>query len=80
MDLKEVMAINMRRNRHGKQWMQEELAQRTGLGVRHGGAIERTEKSTTVTVLEKTPDCSVSKPAELVTRRRARTPMVRNDA
>jgi len=34
MDLKEVMAINLRRVRHAKKMTQEELAESAGLSVR----------------------------------------------
>ncbi|MBX4899574.1 MULTISPECIES: helix-turn-helix domain-containing protein [Rhizobium] len=68
MDLKEVMAINMRRIRHGKQLTQEEVAHRTGLSVRHIGAIERAEMSATVTVLGQIAEALGVEPAELVTR------------
>ncbi|NTF91590.1 helix-turn-helix transcriptional regulator [Agrobacterium rhizogenes] len=68
MDLKEVMATNMRRIRHGKQLTQEEVAHRTGLSVRHVGAIERAEMSATVTVLGQIAEALGVEPAELVTR------------
>ncbi|AQS65452.1 MULTISPECIES: helix-turn-helix domain-containing protein [Rhizobium/Agrobacterium group] len=68
MDLKEVMAINMRRIRHGKQLTQEEVAHRTGLSVRHVGAIERAEMSATVTVLGQIAEALGVEPAVLVTR------------
>ncbi len=51
MDLKEVMAVNVRRIRHDKQMTQEELAHRAGLSARYIGAIERANKSASVTVL-----------------------------
>ncbi len=51
MDLKEVMAINLRRLRHAKGWTQEELAERAGLTSRYIGAIERADVSASVTVL-----------------------------
>ncbi|MBY3003595.1 helix-turn-helix domain-containing protein [Rhizobium leguminosarum] len=70
MDLKEVMAINLRRIRHGKQLTQEELAHRTGLSVRHIGAIERAEMSATVTVLGQIAEALSVEPAELVTKSR----------
>jgi DNA-binding XRE family transcriptional regulator len=41
MDLKEVMAINLRRLRHAKGMTQEELAERAGLSARYIGAIDR---------------------------------------
>ncbi|OCJ08600.1 MULTISPECIES: helix-turn-helix transcriptional regulator [unclassified Rhizobium] len=68
MDLKEVMATNMRRIRHGKKLTQEEVAHRTGLSVRHVGAIERAEMSATVTVLGQIAEALGVEPAELVTR------------
>lgn len=51
MDLKEVMAINLRRLRHAKGMTQEELAERAGLSARYIGAIERADVSASVTVL-----------------------------
>jgi len=51
MDLKEVMAMNLRRIRHDKQMTQEELAERAGLSARYVGAIERGTVSASVTVL-----------------------------
>lgn len=51
MDLKEVMAINLRRIRHVKKLTQEELADGAGLSVRYVGAIERADVSASVTVL-----------------------------
>lgn len=51
MDLKEVMAINLRRIRHMKEMTQEELADSAGLSVRYIGAIERADVSASVTVL-----------------------------
>ncbi len=51
MDLKEVMAVNLRRIRHDKQMTQEELADRAGLSARYIGAIERASVSASVTVL-----------------------------
>jgi transcriptional regulator with XRE-family HTH domain len=68
MDLKEVMAINLRRIRHAQKLTQEELAHRTGLSVRHIGAIERAEMSATVTVLGQMAQALSVEPAELVTR------------
>ncbi len=51
MDLKEVMAVNLRRIRHDKNMTQEDLAHRAGLSARYSGAIERADKSASVTVL-----------------------------
>ena len=41
MDLKEAMAINLRRERHAREMTQEELADRAGLSSRYLGSIER---------------------------------------
>lgn len=68
MDLNEVMAMNLRRIRHGKQLTQEELAHRTGLSTRHIGAIERAEMSATLTVLGQIAEVLGVEPAELVTK------------
>ena len=43
MDLKEVVAVNLRRLRHAKGMTQEELAEKAGLSARYIGAIERAE-------------------------------------
>lgn len=51
MDLKEVMAVNLRRARHDKQLTQEELAHRAGISTRYVGKIERAGVSASVTVL-----------------------------
>ncbi|KQW26352.1 XRE family transcriptional regulator [Rhizobium sp. Root274] len=68
MDLNEVMAVNLRRIRHGKKLTQEELAHRTGLSMRHIGAIERAEMSATLTVLGQISEALGVEPAELVTK------------
>ncbi|MGY4194578.1 DNA-binding XRE family transcriptional regulator [Bradyrhizobium sp. USDA 4520] len=49
MDLKEVMAVNLRRIRHVKKMSQEELADSAGLSVRYVGSIERADVSASVT-------------------------------
>ena len=51
MDLKEVMAVNLRRLRHAKHMTQEELAEKAGLSARYVGRIEQGAASATVTVL-----------------------------
>jgi transcriptional regulator with XRE-family HTH domain len=50
-DLKDTVAVNVRRLRNQKGWTQEDLADRVGLSVRYLGQIERAQTSTTVTVL-----------------------------
>jgi len=68
MDLKEVMAINLRRLRHAKEMTQEELAERAGLSARYVGAIERANKSASVSVLGRIADALEVEPAELIQR------------
>ena len=51
MDLKRVMATNLRRLRHAQELTQEELADRAGITPRYLGSIERAKVSATVTVL-----------------------------
>lgn len=68
MDLKETMAINLRRIRHGKNLTQEELADLAGLSARYIGAIERADKSATVTVLGQILEALGVEPAELLTK------------
>jgi transcriptional regulator with XRE-family HTH domain len=53
MDLKKVMAVNLRRERHAKKLSQEELAYRAGLSSRYLGSVERAKVSASVTVLGK---------------------------
>jgi len=66
MDLKEVMAINLRRLRHAKGWTQEELADRAGLTGRYIGAIERADVSASVTVLGQIADALEIEGGELI--------------
>lgn len=68
MDLKEVMAKNLRRARHDKKLTQEELADRAGLSMRYIGAIERADVSASVTVLGQIADALEIEPGELVKR------------
>jgi len=66
MDLKEVMAINLRRLRHAKGMTQEDLAEKAGLSARHLGSIERAEVSASVTVLGQIADGLEVDASELV--------------
>lgn len=66
MDLKEVMARNLRRTRHDRQITQEELADRAGLSARYVGAIERGDVSASVTVLGKLAGALGVDPCELL--------------
>jgi DNA-binding XRE family transcriptional regulator len=66
MDLKEVMAVNLRRLRHAKKMTQEELAERAGLSARYVGGIERADVSASVTVLGRIADALEVEAHELV--------------
>ncbi len=68
MDLKEIMAVNLRRVRHDKKITQEELAARAGLSARYIGAIERADVSASVSVLGQIADALAIDPAELLRR------------
>ncbi|MFZ5617681.1 MAG: helix-turn-helix domain-containing protein [Pseudomonadota bacterium] len=68
MDLKEVLAKNLRRKRHDQKLTQEELAERAGLSARYLGAVERGDVSASVTVLGQIADALGVEPAELVAR------------
>ena len=72
MDLKEVMAVNLRRVRHDKKITQEELAARAKLSARYVGAIERADVSASVTVLGQIADALGIEPGELLTNSRQR--------
>jgi transcriptional regulator with XRE-family HTH domain len=66
MDLKEVVAVNLRRLRHGQGMTQEELAEKAGLSARHVGAIERAEDSASITALGQIADALEVDASELV--------------
>jgi transcriptional regulator with XRE-family HTH domain len=66
MDLKEVMAVNLRRLRHGRQLTQEDLADRAGLSARYVGGIERAKVSASVTVLGRLAQALDVDPCELI--------------
>lgn len=77
MDLKEVMATNLRRERHARNLTQEDLADRAGLSSRYLGAIERAAVSASVTVLGQLAAALQISPCDLIkqpqrNRRRAR--------
>ncbi len=70
MDLREIMAVNVRRVRHEKEMTQEDLADRAGLSARYIGAIERGDVSASVTVLGQIAAALAVDPAELLKRSR----------
>jgi transcriptional regulator with XRE-family HTH domain len=66
MDLKEIMAVNMRRLRHDKNVTQEELAASSGLSMRYVGSIERARVSASVSVLGRIANALNVDPCELI--------------
>lgn len=69
MDLKDVLATNLRLVRHEKGLTQEELADRTGLSARYVGSIERARVSPSVTVLGKLAEALAIDASSLISRR-----------
>ena len=65
-NLKDTVAINLRRLRHAKGWTQEDLADRVGLSVRYLGQVERGQASMTVTVLGRLADALATDATKLV--------------
>ena len=68
MDLKEIMAMNLRRKLHEQHMTQEELAERAGLSARYVGAIERGDVSASVTVLGQIAEALGVEPGDLLRR------------
>ncbi len=68
MDLKEIMAMNLRRKRHDQHMTQEDLAERAGLSARYVGAIERGDVSASVTVLGQIAEALGVEPGDLLRR------------
>jgi transcriptional regulator with XRE-family HTH domain len=66
MDLREAMAINVRRVRHEQQMTQEELADLAGMSARYLGSIERASVSASVTVLGRLANALRVNPCELI--------------
>ncbi|CEF41419.1 transcriptional regulator [Acetobacter senegalensis] len=66
MDLKEVMAVNLRRMRHDRDMTQEELADRASLSTRYVGAIERADVSASVTILGRIAEALDVEPGALL--------------
>jgi transcriptional regulator with XRE-family HTH domain len=66
MDLKRVMAVNVRRERHERKLSQEELADRAGLSARYLGSIERAAVSASVTVLGRLAHALRIDPCDLI--------------
>jgi transcriptional regulator with XRE-family HTH domain len=69
MDLKDVMATNLRLLRHARNMTQEELAESAVFSARYIGAIERAKASASVTVLGRIVDALSVEATELIKRR-----------
>lgn len=67
MDLKHVLAKNLRRIRHERDLTQEDVAGLTGLSLRYVGSIERGRVSASVTVLGKLATALKIDPSALIT-------------
>ncbi|MGD9712869.1 MAG: helix-turn-helix domain-containing protein [Thermomicrobiales bacterium] len=68
MDLKDVLATNLRRLRHERTLTQEDIAELTGLSSRYVGSIERARVSPSVTVLGKLAKALKVDPCKLISR------------
>lgn len=66
MDLKHVLATNLRRIRHERALTQEDVADLTGLSSRYVGSIERARVSASVTVLGKLAEALSVEPSLLI--------------
>lgn len=66
MNLKDLLAANVRRLRQDSGLTQEDLADRTGLSSRYVGSIERARVSASVTVLGKLADALGVEAFELI--------------
>jgi transcriptional regulator with XRE-family HTH domain len=73
-DLKEIVAINVRRLRYNRGWTQEDLADRVGLSARYVGQVERAQASMTVTVLGRLATALKVDAGELLKRIRDKSP------
>ena len=68
MDIKDIMAANLRRVRHDKGLTQEDLAERAGLSTRYVGAVERAAVSASITVLGRIAEALDVEPGDLLKR------------
>ena len=66
MDLKDVLAANVRRLRHEQQLTQEGLAERARISSRYVGAVERADVSASVTILGQIAEALGVEPNELL--------------
>lgn len=66
MDLKDVLAKNLRKERQAQELTQEELADRAGMSSRYVGSIERGAVSATVSVLGRLAEALHVDPCRLI--------------
>jgi DNA-binding XRE family transcriptional regulator len=66
MNLRKVMAVNVRRARLARELTQEELADRAGVSARYLGSIERSAVAASVTVLGRLAKALRVDPCELL--------------
>jgi transcriptional regulator with XRE-family HTH domain len=69
MELREIVARNLRRLRHEKGLSQEELAHRAGINRNYIGMLEREEHAATVDMLEKLAEILEIDPAAFLDRK-----------
>ena len=67
-DLREILAVNVRKLRHARSRTQEEFADQVGLSSRYVGQIERAQTSASVTVLGRLACALGVDPCELIRR------------
>jgi transcriptional regulator with XRE-family HTH domain len=70
MDLKDVLATNVRLMRQDREMTQEDLAEQTGISARYVGSIERARVSASVTILGKLATALDVSPCALIEPRR----------
>ncbi len=73
MELKDVLATNLRLQRQKRGMTQEELADRTGLSSRYIGSIERARVSASVSILGRLAEALGVDPCDLIRSRAHRT-------
>jgi len=66
MDLKDILAINLRKIRRDKNLTQEALAERAELSPRYIGKIESATVSPTITVVGKLAEALAVEPCDLI--------------
>ena len=68
MNLREIVARNLRQIRHARGLSQEELADRAGINRNYVGMLERSEHAATVDMLEQLADALDVDPAVMFNR------------